>query len=43
MGKALPMSDQQAAYRTALKRCVAGPAEQRDTCLNDAIARFRRP
>jgi len=37
------MSDQKAAYRTALKRCVAGPADRRDTCLNDTIARYRRP
>ncbi len=28
------------AYRTALKNCVAGPEGQRDSCLDDAIARF---
>ena len=28
------------AYRAALKHCVAGPEGQRDSCLDDAIARF---
>ena len=29
-------------YRTALRSCVAGPAGQRDRCLDDAIARYGR-
>jgi hypothetical protein len=28
------------AYREALKQCVAGPEGQRDSCIDDAIARF---
>ena len=28
------------AYRAALKGCVAGPEGQRDSCIDDAIARF---
>jgi hypothetical protein len=28
------------AYRSALRDCVAGPEGQRDSCLDDAIARF---
>ena len=36
-------SDQKASYQTALKRCVAGPADRRDSCLDDAIARYHRP
>jgi hypothetical protein len=28
------------AYRAALKNCVAGPEGRRDSCLDDAIARF---
>jgi len=28
------------AYRAALKDCVAGPDGQRDSCIDDAIARF---
>jgi hypothetical protein len=30
------------AYRSALRACAAGPAAQRDTCLDSAIARFNR-
>jgi len=30
------------AYRAALRRCVTGPASQRDSCLDDAIARYAR-
>ena len=33
-------SNQDEAYRSALKSCVAGPQTQRDGCLDDAIARF---
>lgn len=33
---------QETAYQTALKSCVAGPAGQRDRCLDDAIARYAR-
>ena len=32
----------ESAYQGALKRCVAGAPEQRDRCLDDAIARHRR-
>ena len=28
------------AYRAALRRCVTGPEQQRDSCLDDAIARY---
>ena len=28
------------AYRAALRQCVTGPAAQRDTCLDQAIARY---
>lgn len=28
------------AYRAALRDCVAGPAGRRDSCLDNAIARF---
>ena len=28
------------AYRAALKECVAGPEGRRDSCIDDAIARF---
>jgi hypothetical protein len=33
---------QESAYRAALKNCVAGPAEQKERCLDDAIARHGR-
>jgi hypothetical protein len=35
-------SDQETAYKAALRSCVEGPAGQRDNCLNGAIARFGR-
>ena len=28
------------AYHAALRRCVTGPEQQRDSCLDDAIARY---
>jgi len=28
------------AYHAALKQCIAGPDSQRDSCLDDAIARY---
>lgn len=28
------------AYRAALKQCIAGPETQRDSCIDDAIARY---
>lgn len=34
--------DRDSDYRAALKSCVAGPAGQKDRCLDDAIARFGR-
>jgi hypothetical protein len=36
------VSGHDAAYRTALRRCVEGQAQQRESCLDDAIARFGR-
>jgi hypothetical protein len=30
------------AYRAALRQCVTGPASQRDSCLDQAIARYGR-
>lgn len=42
----MPMSsgayERETPYRSALKRCVEGQAQQRDACLNDAIARYGR-
>lgn len=32
--------NQDTPYRMALKRCVEGPAAQRDRCIDDAITRF---
>jgi hypothetical protein len=32
----------ESGYQGALKRCVAGAPDQRDRCLDDAIARYRR-
>lgn len=32
----------ESGYQGALRRCVAGAPDQRDRCLNDAIARYRR-
>jgi len=34
------MRDQDRAYRGALKRCVEGPQDQRDRCLDQAIAQY---
>ena len=34
--------NQETAYRAALRNCVAGPAAQRDSCLDNSIARFGR-
>lgn len=31
---------QEAAYRSELKHCVAGPVGQRESCLDGTIARF---
>ena len=42
MTSATTGSDQETAYRAALKSCVEEPATQRDNCLNDAIVRFGR-
>jgi len=39
---AAPASSQDAAYQTALRSCVEGPAGQRDSCLDGAISRFGR-
>lgn len=37
-----PGSYREAAYRDALHQCVAGPAGQREGCLDNAIMRFGR-
>lgn len=42
MATASPASNQDTAYHAALKHCVAGPAGQRESCLDDTIARFGR-
>jgi hypothetical protein len=42
MATASPTSNQDTAYHAALKHCVAGPAGQRESCLDDTIARFGR-
>ena len=34
------VSGHDAAYRTALRHCVEGQAQQRESCLDDAIAQF---
>ena len=39
---ASPVGNQETAYQAALKQCVAGPAAQRESCLDSAIARFGR-
>ena len=39
---AAPASSQDAAYQTALRSCVEGPAGQRDSCLDSTISRFGR-
>ena len=33
-------NSQDTPYRSALRRCVEGQAQQRDQCLNDAISRY---
>jgi len=33
-------AEKETAYQTALRRCVTGQAQQRDPCLDDAIARY---
>lgn len=40
--QAATASSHETAYRTALRSCVAGPAGQRERCLDDAIARYGR-
>ena len=35
-----PASGADTAYRAALRQCVTGPAAQRDSCIDDAIARY---
>lgn len=42
MAAASPTESQETAYHAALKQCVAGPAGQRESCLDGAIARFGR-
>lgn len=42
MAAASPTENQETAYHAALKQCVAGPAGQRESCLDGAIARFGR-
>jgi hypothetical protein len=42
MAAASVAGNQETAYRVALRNCVAGPAGQREGCLDNAIARFGR-
>lgn len=42
MEAASAAGSQESAYRAALKNCVAGPAAQKERCLDDAIARHGR-
>jgi hypothetical protein len=42
IASASPASNHETAYDAALKQCVAGPAGQRENCLDGAIARFGR-
>lgn len=42
MAAASPAGNQETAYQAALKQCVAGPAGQRESCLDGAIARYGR-
>lgn len=35
-------STRESPYQTALRRCVTGQAQQRDQCVDDAIARYGR-
>jgi hypothetical protein len=43
MAVASAASDGETTYRAALRKCVEGPKARRDSCLNDAIARFGHP
>ena len=42
MARSASGARQQTAYRAALRKCVSGPAERRERCLDEAIARFHR-
>jgi hypothetical protein len=42
MGAASAAGSRESAYRAALRTCVAGPAAQKERCLDDAIARHGR-
>jgi hypothetical protein len=42
MGSVSSASSSETAYRMALRQCVEGPMGRRDSCLNDAIARYGR-
>ena len=42
MAAASAAGSQESAYRAALRNCVAGPAGQKERCLDDAIARHGR-
>jgi hypothetical protein len=42
MTAASPAGNHETAYQAALKQCVTGPAGQRESCLDGAIARFGR-
>jgi hypothetical protein len=43
MAVASAASNGETTYRAALRKCVEGPKARRDSCLDDAIARFGRP
>jgi hypothetical protein len=43
MAVASAASDRETTYRATLRRCVEGPNARRDSCLDDAIARFGHP
>jgi hypothetical protein len=40
--RAMPVSAAESAYRTALRRCVAGPTAARDECLDQVVAQHAR-
>ena len=42
MGSGSSASSSETAYRLALRQCVEGPMGRRDSCLDDAIARYGR-
>ncbi len=42
MTHATPAPDPDTAYRMALKQCVQGPPAQKDSCIDQTIARFGR-